>query len=316
MTTSKACRIDNFIYKIYIVLTLTLIFSIGTTISAYASELTDTSAGAAGNDAAAADLGTAAEDSDDTLDEGIALDKVYEDGQDGVYYIDPDAETEEPVITDIPEEDAEETVDPKAETVTEDAEGNDETDPVNKEDKSEKEDSKKQDTKAQSTKAQAKSTKTAAVKKPSYSEADLRLLSGLIYAEAGGQSYNGMLAVANVVLNRAKSSVYWHANTVKEVIYDRKWSVQFSVTIKNKKTGLSSLDKALKYYDTRKFTGGNPEAEKKAMERAVKAAKAALEGKNNIGNYLCFTNKRGTSSIKKKYPDYKIIGDHIFYRTK
>ena len=152
-------------------------------------------------------------------------------------------------------------------------------------------------------------------KKPSYSESDLRLLACLIYSEAGNQNYNGMLAVANVVLNRAKSDAYWHVNTIKEVIYDNKWSVQFAVTIKGK-SGVSIMDKALKLYDTRKFTGSNPETQKKALNKAIKAAKAALNGKNNIGNYLCFQNKRSASSIKKKYSDYKIIDDHIFYRTK
>lgn len=150
--------------------------------------------------------------------------------------------------------------------------------------------------------------------KPSYSEKDLRLLASLIYSEARGQSYDGMLAVANVVLNRAKSDIYSHVDTIKEVIYDRKWSVQFAVTIKSKKTGLSIMDKALKAYDTGKFSGPNPEAQKKAMNKAIKAAKAALQGKNNIGNYLCFNTIN--SSIKKKFSDYKIIGDHIFYRTK
>ena len=151
--------------------------------------------------------------------------------------------------------------------------------------------------------------------KPSYSESDLRLLSCLIFSEAGNQNYNGMLAVANVVLNRAKSDAYWHVNTVKEVIYDNKWSVQFAVTIKNK-SGVSMMDKALKLYDTRKFTGANPETQKKALDKAIKAAKAALSGKNNIGNLLCFQNKRSANSIKKKYSDYKIIDDHIFYRSK
>lgn len=145
---------------------------------------------------------------------------------------------------------------------------------------------------------------------------DLRLLSCLVYSEAGNQNYEGMLAVANVVLNRAKSDAYWHVKTVEEVIYDRKWSVQFGVTIKSSKTGMSMMDKALKLYDTRKFTGSNPEAQKKALNRAIKAAKAALTGKNNIGNYLCFQNKRSAKSIKKRYSDYKIIDDHIFYRTK
>lgn len=153
--------------------------------------------------------------------------------------------------------------------------------------------------------------------KPSYSEKDLRLLASLIYAEAGNQSYKGMLAVANVVLNRVKSPVYAHCDTIKEVIYDKKWSVQFAVTVKSKKTGLSMLDKALNSYDTGKFSGSNPEAEQKAMNKAIKAAKAALNGENNIGSYLCFNAvNRSTSRIKKQFPDYKIIGDHIFYRTK
>ncbi len=159
--------------------------------------------------------------------------------------------------------------------------------------------------------------KESAATKPSYSEKDLRLLASLVYSEAGNQSYKGMLAVANIVLNRMKSPVYSHSNTVKEVIYDKKWSVQFAVTIKSKKTGLSMLDKALNSYDTGKFAGSNPEAEKKAMNKAIKAAKAALQGENNIGNYLCFNAvNRSTSRIKKNYPDHKIIGDHIFYRTK
>lgn len=153
--------------------------------------------------------------------------------------------------------------------------------------------------------------------KPSYSKKDLRLLACLVYTEAGNQSYKGMLAVANVVLNRAKSDVYSHVDTVKEVIYDKKWSVQFAVTVKGSKSGLSMLDRALEKYDTRVFASSNPEAEKKAMNKAIKAAKAALMGENNIGNYLCFNaiNKR-TDRIKSKYPDYKILGDHIFYRTK
>lgn len=150
----------------------------------------------------------------------------------------------------------------------------------------------------------------------SISEKDLRLLACLVYSEAGNQSYEGMLAVANVVLNRVKSNAYWHVNTVEQVIYDRKWSIQFGVTVKNSKTGMSMMDKALKLYDSRKFTGANPEAQKKALNKAIKAAKAALKGKNNIGNYLCFQSKSIVKTVKRKYPDYKIIGGHIFYRTK
>lgn len=171
---------------------------------------------------------------------------------------------------------------------------------------------------AEEVKEEKKEKEAKAVKeKNSYSEKDLRLLSALIYSEAGNQPYKGMLAVANVVLNRVKSDVYWHVNTVKEVIYDNKWgAVQFAVTIKNKKTGVSILDKALKAYDTGEFPGKNQKSEAKSMKNAIKAAKAALEGENNIGGFLCFNGiNKGTASIKKKY-DYKIIDGHIFYRTK
>ena len=181
-----------------------------------------------------------------------------------------------------------------------------------------KADAEKKDTsKSTSNKDKTKETKAQETKKeePSYTRKDVRLLACLVYAEAGNQSYEGMLAVANVVLNRVKSDAYWHVDTIKEVIYDKKWAVQFAVTVKNKK-GVSSLDKTLKCFDNWTFTGSNPEAEEKAMRQAIKAARAALEGENNIGDYLCFQNKRDAKRIKKKYPDYKILGDHIFYRTK
>ena len=59
-----------------------------------------------------------------------------------------------------------------------------------------------------------------------------------------------------------------------------------------------------------------PEAERKCMNRAIKAAKAALSGENNIGDFLYFRlNNSKAANIKKKY-EYKIIGDHIFYRMK
>lgn len=154
--------------------------------------------------------------------------------------------------------------------------------------------------------------------KPSYTEKDLRLLSSLVYAEAGNQSYKGMLAVANVVLNRVKSDCYKHVDTVEEVIYDKKWAVQFTVTIKSRKSGKSALDKAMECYDTGEFKSSNPEAERKAMNKAIKAAKAALTGDNNIGDYLYFKVNRNTAKIRnnsKKYK-YTILEDHIFYCAK
>lgn len=55
------------------------------------------------------------------------------------------------------------------------------------------------------------------------SEGDQTLLAALIECEAGGESYEGMLAVGSVVMNRVASSYY--PNTVVGVIYE---SGQFS----------------------------------------------------------------------------------------
>lgn len=233
---------------------------------------------------AADKIGLGDSESDQQEEEINPLDgyEVYIDEQGEVYYL--EKEPESVVIEDKPEEEAEKI---QVESMSAD----------------------------KTSDADKKVTKKE--KKPSYSEKDLRLLASLIYAEAGNQSYQGMLAVGNVVINRMESSSYGHVNTIKEVIYDKKWAVQFAVTVKNKKTKLSMLDKALKAYDTGEYPGRNSAAEEKAMKRATKAAKAALEGENNIGTYLCFNAVNGsTYRIKKKYPNYKIIGDHIFYRTK
>lgn len=53
----------------------------------------------------------------------------------------------------------------------------------------------------------------------SYSESDLNLLARLIYGEARGESYEGQVAVAAVVLNRIKSASF--PNTMSGVIYQR-----------------------------------------------------------------------------------------------
>ena len=52
-----------------------------------------------------------------------------------------------------------------------------------------------------------------------YSDADVTLLTKLIYAEARGESYTGQVAVGAVVLNRVKSSSF--PNTIAGVIYQR-----------------------------------------------------------------------------------------------
>jgi hypothetical protein len=126
------------------------------------------------------------------------------------------------------------------------------------------------------------------------SEEDLKLLACLVHSEAGTQSYEGKLAVANIVLNRVKSSKY--ANTIKGVIYQ---SGQFSVAASG------SLAKQLANFDN--FNSNS-------QRLSIKAAKAALEGANNIGSRLYFHSYK--AAVKKGYDEKSTsvkFGDHLFW---
>lgn len=52
-----------------------------------------------------------------------------------------------------------------------------------------------------------------------YTEADLKLMAAIIQAEAGGESYEGQLAVGTVIMNRVMSSKFPNTNTIAEVVY-------------------------------------------------------------------------------------------------
>lgn len=105
-----------------------------------------------------------------------------------------------------------------------------------------------------------KSTKT----KKKYTEAELRLMSCIIYAEANGEPYAGKLAVGIVVMNRKSSKTF--PNTVKGVIYQK---YQFG-PVRN-----GSLNRALREYDAGRFTST-------AEKACVKAAKEALNGTKQV----------------------------------
>ncbi len=112
-------------------------------------------------------------------------------------------------------------------------------------------------------------------------EGDLYLLANLIYCEAGGEPYDGKLAVGAVVINRMLSSVY--PDTVVGVIYQRR---QFSPV------GSGRLELAL--------------AVNKANADCYRAAEEAMSGMSNVGNCVYFrTPIEGLTGIS--------IGGHIFY---
>lgn len=114
-----------------------------------------------------------------------------------------------------------------------------------------------------------------------FADGDLKLLANLIYCEAGGEPYEGQVAVGAVVMNRVMSSVY--PDTVVGVIYQRK---QFSPV------GSGRLALAL--------------AEDRATDSCYRAAKEAMAGYTNVGNCVYFrTPIPGLTGIS--------IGGHIFY---
>ena len=117
------------------------------------------------------------------------------------------------------------------------------------------------------------------------SEQDLYLMAATIYTEAGGEAYEGQVAVANVLLNRLRSGKY--GKTLEDVVYQ---PYQFSVT------GWRSFKRSL-------IHGGS--------STAMQAAREALLGKNVIGGFDSFRMHQGYDLTKLK--EYYILGSHVFY---
>lgn len=117
------------------------------------------------------------------------------------------------------------------------------------------------------------------------SEEDINLLATIVTLESGGESYEGQLAVANVIINRMNSG-HW-GSTVADVVYA---PYQFSCT----------SSPMLDYY----LANG-------AQESARQATLEALSGVNNIGNYMCFRATYVTDL--EDYSVYSVIGNHVFH---
>lgn len=108
---------------------------------------------------------------------------------------------------------------------------------------------------------------------------ELRLLGALIYCEAGNQSYDGMLGVGAVVMNRVRSGAY--PNTIHAVIYA---SGQFTPAMTGKVA--------------RVYEGNVPDA-------CLQAAQAAINGETTVGDATHF-RRAGT---REGY----VLGDHVFW---
>ena len=126
--------------------------------------------------------------------------------------------------------------------------------------------------------------------KPAYiiaaTDDEIYLLAACTAMETGDGSYDEQLAVASCIINRVQSKQW--GQSISSVIYA---DGQFP----GAHSGL--LDS---------FLSQGP------SKTALKAAKAALSGSNNIGDYLYFNSVRRISP--ENYSSYKIVGDNCFYK--
>lgn len=108
---------------------------------------------------------------------------------------------------------------------------------------------------------------------------ELRLLGALIYCEAGNQTYEGMVAVGAVVMNRVKSPAY--PNTIYSVIYA---SGQFTPAMSGKVATV--------------YMNGVP-------DNCLMAAAAAINGETTVGAATHFRRNNGREGY--------VLGDHVFW---
>ena len=119
-----------------------------------------------------------------------------------------------------------------------------------------------------------------------YGETDVYWMSRIISAEARGECLEGKIAVGQVVMNRVNSP--WHPNTVHDVIFDRRSSIQF----------------------TPAYSGA---INRTPDEECVIAAKLALDDAKVVGSSLYFNMTGASSWAARNRPYVTTIGTHNFY---
>lgn len=106
------------------------------------------------------------------------------------------------------------------------------------------------------------------------------LLAALIQCEAGGESYEGQLAVGAVVMNRVRSAAY--PDSIHGVIYA---SGQFTPAMSGKVN---------KVYESGRISAS-----------CIQAAEEAISGVSNVGDLTHFRRNNGRDGL--------VIGNHVFY---
>lgn len=128
--------------------------------------------------------------------------------------------------------------------------------------------------------------------KNNYNSAELRLMSSIIYSEAGCECYAGKKAVGIVIMNRIRSSRF--PNDIKSVVYQ---SGQFS-PVRN-----GSLNRSLSMYDNGTLN-----------KDCIKAAKETLNGNTsvyynnktiNMSSYLFFSGYISNCRLQIQHHQFK-----------
>jgi len=122
-----------------------------------------------------------------------------------------------------------------------------------------------------------------------YNEEDIYWLSRIIQAESGGEPLLGKIAVGNVIINRKNRNDY--PNTVKAVIFDKKYGTQFTPVANGSIYNNPSND-------------------------SIKAAKIVLDGYSLNEHMIFFLNPRAATNfwITQNRIFVVKIGNHAFYK--
>lgn len=120
----------------------------------------------------------------------------------------------------------------------------------------------------------------------SLSDADINLMAAVMTLECGSESYEGQLAVANVILNRLQSGAW--GSTISSVVYAAN---QFSVVSDSRLQGL---------------------IQNGAQASCIQAARDACAGNNNIGDLMSFRPAKNVDT--STLGTYTQIGNHVFFK--
>jgi len=122
-----------------------------------------------------------------------------------------------------------------------------------------------------------------------YNEEDIYWLSRIIQAESGGEPLLGKIAVGNVIINRKNRNDY--PNTLKGVIFDKKYGTQFTPVANGSIYNTPSSD-------------------------SIKAAKIVLDGYSLNEHMIFFLNPRAATNfwITQNRIFVMKIGNHAFYK--